>query len=229
MAKYRVKSWLQPRRDRPNSILLFSLIVLSILYYLLPAVGIVRLVTTLLESTAVQNHPILTVIAVLVPTVLTIMLVRDDSIGREVRPLLRRFGPVALAVPFFVFYVIPYAIVPISVFVARFGLTVQYVALVVIISFLGAYFAFWLRGAKRKAYGQLEVLFGVVAILYSAAQNDITHLGVPFFGGLYIVVRGISNIEDSMSELEKPLTFKRFMQIMTYDFWLAWVVEEDYD
>jgi hypothetical protein len=102
------------------------------------------------------------------------------------------------------------------------GLSVPYVGVIVIASALLAYAAFYLRRVNRMAYGHIEVLFGIASILYSASQSkDLTHLGVPFFAGMYIVVRGLTNIEDSLAQAERPLNVAGYFRSLWWDFLLA--------
>lgn len=77
-----------------------------------------------------------------------------------------------------------------------------------------AYGAYRLRCARRTLYGTIEVVFGMLTILYSTyfavasfvdpqpsqtSAVDLTQVGIQFWAGIYIMVRGLANIEDSES------------------------------
>ncbi len=105
----------------------------------------------------------------------------------------------------------------ITVMVDRSGLSMPYAFVAVVASFAMAYAAFNLRRVNRTVYGHIETIFGLVAILYSITQYDLTHLGVPFFAGMYIVVRGLTNVEDSLPPEARPLTLVRYLRSIWYD------------
>ncbi|SDJ68648.1 hypothetical protein SAMN05216338_106020 [Bradyrhizobium sp. Rc2d] len=107
-------------------------------------------------------------------------------------------------VSLFAWYVAPfltYGIAVVEEGVVRFRAEIPYAIAISLVSFLLAFAAFKLRRARRKLYGHAEVLFGAFAILFAVYDvgNETTKLGVQFFGGLYIIVRGLSNIEDGLA------------------------------
>jgi hypothetical protein len=74
-----------------------------------------------------------------------------------------------------------------------------------------AYGAYRLRCVRRTLYGTIEVLFGMLTILYSTyfavtsfvdpqpsqtSAVDLTQVSIQFWAGIYIMVRGLANIED---------------------------------
>jgi hypothetical protein len=85
--------------------------------------------------------------------------------------------------------------------IVRFKADIPFTIAASVACLLLAFLAFKLRRTNRKVYGHAEVLFGAFAIVYSIydIQGDITKLSVQFFGGIYIIVRGLTNIEDGLA------------------------------
>jgi hypothetical protein len=107
--------------------------------------------------------------------------------------------------------------------VASWGLAVPYNVALSVASLALAYFAFYLKRVRRRVFGHFEVLFGVIAMLYAVWHNwqHIEQLGVPFFAGMYIIVRGFSNIEESFPKPDQPLTLNRYLDSAWWDFLAA--------
>ena len=101
---------------------------------------------------------------------------------------------------------------------------VAVIFLISIISCVFSYGMYTMRSKMRTAYGKLEVVFGTFAIVYairdvvnnvlSAAIHlslpdeskiDLRYIIIQFFGGVYIIVRGLSNIEDGVGAGYLPL------------------------
>lgn len=142
-------------------------------------------------------------------------------------------GPILLSSPLFVTFLVgfyrsilivwnatgTYIIPVVSDYVAAYRLKAPLIILIVIAAVASSYAAYATRTFKRVAYGISELLFGLGSIMISVytvvvgsfidssiAPKDID-IGQPIFGflaGVYIIVRGLVNIEDGMKQ--GPLT-----------------------
>jgi hypothetical protein len=121
------------------------------------------------------------------------------------------------------YYVLPHLVVGWNFLYTNYysyPLQAPFVALVSVISVICAYVAFLLRRSRGRLYGHLEILFGIIAIASSVYQSygDYTRIGIGFFAGAYIIVRGLSNIEDGLDE--KPLNLGKYAISFLNDFLL---------
>jgi hypothetical protein len=129
----------------------------------------------------------------------------------------------------FAWYVAPsllFGIALIEEWVVRFHAAIPFTIFISLISFLFAFSAFKLRRARRKLYGHAEVLFGAFAIVFSIydIQGEMTKLSVQFFGGIYIIVRGLTNIEDGLAD--KPLSLLGYFRSFRDDVVFPLIFEE---
>lgn len=97
-----------------------------------------------------------------------------------------------------IFYVISSSI---SSFLISYRLIVPFTIAAWIISVFIAYALFKLRKMNRTLYGHVEIIFGVISIVFSIIQSnlDVMRLGIPFFAGIYIIVRGLTNLEEGLA------------------------------
>ena len=72
-------------------------------------------------------------------------------------------------------------------------------------------FLFWFRSRYRLYYGIVEVLFGLLATTRSAnpTSYDSTFV-VQIIAGIYIIVRGLDNVEKGIEGLRIELPWRRF-------------------
>jgi hypothetical protein len=98
--------------------------------------------------------------------------------------------------------------------------------LIVVISIIFSFAAYSFRASKQIHYGVVELLFGVGSIVFSVysvvvapflaasdppKDTDLWQAIFGFLAGVYIIVRGLVNIEDGLKQ-EQPLTAR-----MIYD------------
>jgi hypothetical protein len=98
--------------------------------------------------------------------------------------------------------------------------------LFIIIVIAVSVFAFFLRSKNRIVYGLIEILVGVVGVVYSVSSIILEPYLTGSFGSLldgissylilqlltsmYIIVRGLTNVEDGFGK-GKKLTFMDFL------------------
>jgi hypothetical protein len=99
---------------------------------------------------------------------------------------------------------------------SKYGLYIPLYVIIVLILIYISIAAFNLRGRNRVAYGLIEILFGLILILYtvsdvvvdpylsgkvsSIASGVGSTLILQLLAGMYIIVRGLSNIEDGLEK-----------------------------
>ena len=104
-------------------------------------------------------------------------------------------------------------------FVAAYRLTVPVFLLIIIVAVTCSYAAYATRTFKRIHYGLIELLFGLASIVFAVysvvvtpfiatstplTDSDVWQATFGFFAGVYIIVRGLTNIEDGLEQ--GPLT-----------------------
>lgn len=103
----------------------------------------------------------------------------------------------------------------VAALIAEYRLRVPLFVLIVIAAVACSYAAYAMRTFKRIHYGLTELLFGLSSIIFSVysvivtpftgsasalTDNDISQAAFGFFAGVYIIVRGLVNIEDGLKE-----------------------------
>jgi hypothetical protein len=100
------------------------------------------------------------------------------------------------------------------------------------VSIWSAFIMYTLRSQNRILYGKIEVMFGILAIIYYMKANfswiiylnsdtnsghgaSVNYLALQLFAGIYIIVRGITNIEDGLDCGHLPL--RRLISIFMKD------------
>jgi hypothetical protein len=100
-------------------------------------------------------------------------------------------------------------------FVEKYQLQVLASLVLTLVTIVFTTFAYRMRCRRRLIYGIVEFLFGVLAIIYStdSALTSILKADAPlltpsdryqalfqFFAGIYITVRGLTNVEDGINQ-----------------------------
>jgi hypothetical protein len=127
---------------------------------------------------------------------------------------------------FFTWYVWP-PLLLVSGFLAHlvyeYRLNIPFDIAVGFLSIFCAWLGFLFKRARLLLYGHFEVLFGIAAIILSIYQArtpqgvEISKLGVGFFAGIYIIIRGLSNIDSAnqnstSQEKEPALSLKSYFR-----------------
>jgi len=122
-------------------------------------------------------------------------------------------------------------------FVVRHEIEVEVSAGLGVALLITAILAYRLRCRKRTFYGVLEIAFGVISICWASRgmfgwltagdggdpQLEATTV-IPAVGGLYIVVRGLTNIEDGkamQSHLARQSRVGRAWEVLFHRSWLG--------
>lgn len=79
-------------------------------------------------------------------------------------------------------------------------------------SVLMAFVLFRLRRSKPALYGSIEIMVGVAVIVFSVrtSTTDLIAKIVAILGGVYIIVRGLDNIDRRLPEFFRPVWKKAF-------------------
>jgi hypothetical protein len=96
--------------------------------------------------------------------------------------------------------------------------------------------AYRLRCAARRFYALTEIGFGIGTSLFAGSallttteltQENIWQIYAPLMAGVYVCVRGLSNLEDALwsKPVPEPANFtQRFWHAAFYKNWLFWVL-----
>lgn len=127
----------------------------------------------------------------------------------------------------------------------NFGRVFLWTPIIGVGSFMIAVILFKIRKYKKMMYGSAEVLFGVISIVYSSAAviDNISpgdfirifydystiinqpwkgQMFIQFFGGIYIIIRGMDNIDKAFEEkISSKSIIKGEIICDLYDLWAA--------